>query len=106
MKGSYEYAGNPKGQVRSQTFFSSFFFFPLEIQIMSTLFFLKVSVDNWSLRQFLHQSYPKQNWHVKKKKIFFFHLNSLKIFVVISFNSYFIPNSDKQMEEKNTSVKD
>lgn len=71
---------------------------------MSTLFFLKVSVDNWSLRQFLHQSYPKQNWHDKKN--LFFHLDGLKIFVVISSNSYFIPNSDKQMAEKNILVKD
>lgn len=42
----------------------------------------------------------------KENNFFFFNLNSFKIFVVISFNSYFIPNSDKQMEEKNTLVKD
>lgn len=53
--------GPPKGYICSQIFFSSSLFLPLEIQIMSTLFFLKVSVDDWSLRQFLHQSYPKQH---------------------------------------------
>lgn len=42
----------------------------------------------------------------RENNFFFFHLNSFKIFVVISFNSYFIPDSDKQMEKKNTSVKD
>jgi len=42
----------------------------------------------------------------KRKPLLFFQLNSFKIFVVISFNSYFIPNSDKHMEGKNTSVKD
>lgn len=43
---------------------------------------------------------------LKKESNFFFHLNNFKIFVVISFNFYFIPDSDKQMEEKNTSAKD
>lgn len=45
------------------SFFSSssfFFFSPLEIQILSTLFCL-ISVDNRSLRQFLNQGSPKQH---------------------------------------------
>lgn len=45
------------------SFFSSssfFFFSPLEIQILSTLFCL-ISVDNRSLRKFLNQGSPKQH---------------------------------------------
>lgn len=71
---------------------------------MSTLFFLKVSVDNWSLRHFYIKAIPIRTDMIKKN--LFFHLNSLKIFVVISFNSNFIPNPDKQMAEKNISAKD